>query len=187
MWWSDVRLRGPIGILGETSCREGVLEVEHRSEPEVVASRDEDSDGFAIEPPKRYLQGPRGSSVHPLRVVEPEHPRPLLTQRAQCVEQPQADGQRIGDHVAGIDETQRNLESPAPRRQRARRDLIEDRGDELRQGGERQRRLGLHRTTYENTAKLRPGGLESCLPEHRLADPRFAGENEGARAGARHR
>ena len=77
---------------------------------------------------------------------------------------------------------QRDLERTTARRQQGRGDLLHNAVEHVRESGERQRRLALDAPVRKNPAETPLRLHDTGLPQHGLADPGLARENERARA-----
>ena len=132
--------------------------------------------------PERDLQHAGGGRIEPLAVVDGDDHGPSLGQDPQHVQHGEPDRVRIRRAVAGLGEQQRDLQCPPSQGDERGRRLLEHRGDQLREPGERERSLGLDSTAYQHTAETLAGLLDTSLPEDRLADARLAREHECTRA-----
>jgi hypothetical protein len=103
-------------------------------------------------------------------------------EHAHDVEECERDRARVRGTPVRLLEQERHLERPTARRRNQRQRLVEHIGEEVAKSSERERGLCLGATTGEDAAEGRPAALHSCLPEDRLADPRFSGENKRRRS-----
>ncbi len=138
----------------------------------VVADREQQRDGLALQPARREQQRGRGGVVEPVRVVD-DRERPAAPRRP-----PTAGSAWPGRPGGG-----RRHRRPTPRTQprsastcgsRERVEAGQHRPQQAVQGGERQRRLGLHAAGAQHGQAVRRG--HRVLEQRRLPDSRLAAQ-----------
>jgi hypothetical protein len=143
--------------------------------------RDQEADVGVLEPPGGEHERVGGRSIQPLDVVDGNDEGLGGGQRTQRAQQAGRDGARLEARADRLGPQERHLQRLALRSsetgQRSHVDVLQQIGE----GSERQLRLGVARTRGEDTQPPAPRGVDSGLPQGRLADAGFAAEEERAR------
>ena len=168
--------------MGQTIVREGGLELERRGDLRRPTNGRQEADGLIAQPSKGDLQHPGRRRVDPLQIVERDQHGPALGKRSQHVEKREADRAMVRRLNSRLGQQKRDLERAASQRRQRSCHIVEDRGDQIGKGGEGERGLGLDASVHENETRRPLRVIDPVLPEHRLADPRLAGEDERTRA-----
>jgi hypothetical protein len=144
----------------------------------VVAGRQQQDDAVVLEPPGHEHQRVRRRLVQPLRVADQAEHRPLAGQLGQQAERPKSDEELVGCGCGlGVDQPERSPERGGLGEGQAV-DPVQDRPQQLVQGGKGQPDLGLdpRRAEQLEVAGL-PGGI---LQQGVLADAGLTADHEHA-------
>ena len=138
-----------------------------------VAGRDDDRDG-AAGPARRIQHALARRGVEPVHVVDHGEHGPLARGRAQEPQRRDADR----EPVPGRRRPERERGGECARlRRRQRREIVDDRSQEIRQRGERQLGLGLHPARPQHGDAV-AAALGQRVEQRRLADPRIPAHDE---------
>ena len=123
--------------------------------------------------------------VEPLEIVDRDEQRPVSASTCERAAGRKPDCARIDGAVVRLLEQQRDLEGVPPRRRQHGQDVVERAFEQIAQRDMAQASLRFGGPREQDARAPLPGMLDRRLEERRLADPRFAFEDECGRPGLR--
>ena len=124
------------------------------------ADRDENSDAARAETAGCEVESEERRGVEPLEVVDRHDDRPVGGQPIEDAEHGRSDRSLVGR--LGIRSTkERDLERPSLRRREPLEDAVSREADQIREPGERERRLGLRRARRQHPVPEIAGALDT--------------------------
>ncbi len=116
--------------------------------------------------------------IEPLQVIDCHENRPRGGKRAHDVEEGESDRAGIRRLLARLLEEEGDFQGTPPRGSEGGQRLLEHVGEKVCEGSEGKPGLRFHAAIGEDTGKEPARALDSRFPEDRLADARFAAEDQ---------
>ena len=177
-----LRIELPDDDLLEPVVAEGVREADWLVRIRGAAKSHEEPDRCVTDPPCCEGEEPRRRAVEPLDVVHSDENRRVDGECAQRREHGARQCEPVGATRRPLD-PERGRERMALRLGELVADVAKGWIEEIREPSERYRHLGLRAAGHDEPRAGALGGSTGVSPEHSLADPRLAPEQD--RAGAR--
>ena len=147
---------------------------------QVAADRQQGCDRLIVEAGKDVAKRRARRRVQPLDVVDREAEGTVAGEQSQCSEEGGGDRAVIGVDLR-LPEQQRGLERPPLDRRQLGQDVVGGVAEKVGQPRERERGLGLRRSSRQDPVTAGGSRIEAGQPQRRLADPGLAREHGGAR------
>ena len=135
-------------------------------------------DRFLPQPPQRVAERHRARPIKPLKVIDGDNHRAVSGQEAHYPEESGTDGSVLQRAALRIFQQQRYLQSVLLRHRQPGEHPLDDPVHQITKRRERERRLRFGRTGRQDQVRARGRVGYPGHPHRRLADPRFALEQE---------
>ena len=148
-----------------------------------ASSRGEQTDRVALEAAYDELEHADRRKVHPLDVVDGQDDGSGGGHRPKASQDGQGDGPLVGPCARARGPQEGHLEGPALRLRQGWKRLLEDRLEEVTEGGVGKTRLRFDRAARERAVAPSQGARQAHPPNGGLPDAGFTEQEQGTRAG----